>query len=87
MFSHSFCFFIFYFFLFFMLEKLEKEQKNAHSTVEETSVAGKQTGSRAQGTYLCSMKGNHVQDKDTEGNVSSRDKVLSRKGINRKAGN
>jgi hypothetical protein len=47
----------------------------------------KKTSSRAQGTYLFSMHGKHVQDKDTWGNVSSRDKVSSRKGINWKAGN
>jgi hypothetical protein len=41
--------------------------------MEETSVAGKQTSSRAQGTYLCSMQGKHVQDMDTREKASSRD--------------
>jgi hypothetical protein len=45
------------FFVFFMLLKPEKGIKECYSTVEETSVGGKKTSSKVQGTYLCSMQG------------------------------
>jgi hypothetical protein len=55
--------------------------------MEETSVTSKKTSSRVQGTYLCSIQGKHVLDKDTQGMFPPRLGCQLVTKINCKAGN